>query len=138
MVYLLFHAKKDARLVAIDGLYTLINQERVDVDIFAKHCLVLVEENAAPFSRFIESIVILFEYEGLTSSFLYQLIQHILTKVHFKDKQPTGFKKLVELYYQLLGKLNKKPDDDLINNLDKLLLQASGLKTIVNKIKKIS
>ena len=44
---------------------------------------------------------------------------------------------MLELYYILLGQYNQKPNKEVLTNLDVLLNQASGLKSIIAKIKKL-
>ena len=137
LAYLLFHSKKDVRLIAVDGLQSLIDQQKIEISVFAKHIIALIENNSAPFSRFIESITLLNQYGSTNSSFVLQLLDDILSKVKFEEKQPIGFKKMLELYYILLGQYNQKPNKEVLTNLDVLLNQASGLKSIIAKIKKL-
>ena len=137
LAYLLFHSKKDVRLIAVDGLQSLIDQQKIEISVFAKHIIALIENNSAPFSRFIESITLLNQYGSTNSSFVLQLVDDILSKVKFAEKQPIGFKKMLELYYILLGQYDQKPNKEVLTNLDVLLNQASGLKSIIAKIKKL-
>ena len=137
LAYLLFHSKKDVRLIAVDGLQSLIDQQKIEISVFAKHITALIENNSAPFSRFIESITLLNQYGSTNSSFVLQLVDDILSKVKFEEKQPIGFKKMLELYYILLGQYDQKPNKEVLTNLYVLLNQASGLKSIIAKIKKL-
>ena len=129
-----FKQKKEVRALAAEVLIHHIQEQSLDITAFAKSVSFLVNEQFGPLQRFIETLSLVKDVSPLHNTALYSLISAVLTQFVPKEKLPVNFKKLLEMYFDLLTKTQAKPDDGLMQTLDGLKDVAS-VKSILKQIK---
>lgn len=137
LVYLCFHAKKEIRLSVLDALLEMTADARIDDKLFVKYGVLMIQSNYVPFSRFYEVLYNLSQYQGIYGAFVLVVSQQLLKQLTF-DKPPTGFKKLLELYYVLLSAYQTMPDKETLLNLNKLSEKSATLASMVKKLHKLN
>ncbi|WP_066804407.1 DUF6493 family protein [Moraxella oblonga] len=138
LVACLFAKDKVVRLAGLDTIIYAITQFKLDIELFSCHSSQWINYTSAPFSRYLECVQSLSQYEPIYQTVLLEIIEKTLILLDFKDKLPTHFKKYLEIYYLLLNNLSQKPSDKIVKKIHEFLLLSNGLKTIVNKIDKLS
>lgn len=133
----LFSPAKEIRLASLHAIVTAISQFKFDPEMFASHSQQLIQHHSAPFNRYLEGISQLAGYDRFYQAIVLEVIEKTLNNLTFDDKLPTGLKRYIELYYQLLSNLQRKPSESALNQLEVYASQSASLKPIVNKIKKI-
>lgn len=137
LVACLFAKDKAVRLAGIDAVIFAISHFKLDPNMFAQHSSQWIQHFSAPFSRYVECITQLSQYESIYQKVLLEIIEKTIIQIEFKDKLPTNFKKYLEIYYLLLSSLNKKADNNVIDKLQQWLVISGSIKTIVGKIGKL-
>ncbi|WLF83741.1 DUF6493 family protein [Moraxella sp. ZY210820] len=137
LVACLFAKDKAVRLAGIDAIIFAISHFKLDPNMFAQHSSQWIQHFSAPFSRYVECITQLSQYESIYQKVVLDVIEKTIVQIEFKDKLPTNFKKYLEIYYLLLSSLNKKSDKNVIDKLQQWLEISNSIKTIVGKIGKL-
>ena len=96
----------------------------------------MIDANYAPLARFIECLTQVKNSSDLNNSALLQLIGLILKAVKIPEKLPTNFKKLFELYYELIAQYHTPLDQDTKAILQAWQTQFPTLKSVIQKILK--
>ncbi|WP_306352174.1 DUF6493 family protein [Flavobacterium sp. '19STA2R22 D10 B1'] len=129
----LFEQKKQNRLLAGEVLIDLITKQKIDVDTMGRKAGFLISENYGPLQRFTEAITMSKDISPLHNSALKSLLDSCLENLKIGDKLPTNFKKLLELYFDVLTKTGHKPSAGALNLITSLGSNAS-IKAIVKQI----
>lgn len=129
-----FSPNKEIRLTVSEVLIQCLSQQKIDLEILAKHYVTLLESNYAPFPRLLECLLAIKGSSELGDQALLIIIMNIIQNYTIPEKPPSQSKKLFELYYELAHqygiKLPKKSIDSLLLWQDKF----NSLKTMIQKI----
>lgn len=131
-----FNKNKASRLAISETLTQCFNQQKVNVNVLAQHYVTLIDANYAPFSRLIECLNQVKGSSYLCNDALIQLIRHMLRSQQIPQELPTGFKKLFELYYELICQYQINTELEIQNALPAWQAQFPSLKSIIQKILK--
>ncbi|MCY6412623.1 DUF6493 family protein [Acinetobacter sp. VNH17] len=131
-----FNKNKEDRLAIIETLISCFNQQKINLKVLAQHYATLIDANYAPLARFIECLTQVKNSSDLNNSALLQLIGLILKTVKIPEKLPTNFKKLFELYYELIAQDYTPLDQDTKAILQAWQTQFPTLKSVIQKILK--
>lgn len=128
-----FQEKKDIRILASEVLVQLVSVQNIDIELFTNKMNFLISNKYGVFQRFIDGIIAIKDISPLHNSALYLILEGIFSKIDFKDKLPTNFKKLVENYTDILVKTNQKPTKETISFFEKYK-ESSTLKSLIKQI----
>lgn len=130
---------KDAALrnYSVEVLLFLIREKRIDLQRLGEKVTQLTFEGYAPFQRFLDVAATIRDHSALHNGALRVLFETILEKFQPDGKLPTGFKKLLEMYYDLLTKTKQEPSEVALWNLAQLPKSAS-LKQVLKQLQSIS
>ncbi|MBF4465334.1 DUF6493 family protein [Flavobacterium sp. LC2016-12] len=128
-----FQEKKDTRLLASEVLINLVENQKIEINLFAEKVALLISNRYGVLLRLAESIIALKDISSLHNSALFLLLDGILKNVELKEKLPANFKKLVENYLDVLSKTNQKPSPETKVFLEKLK-ENNSLKVLVKQI----
>lgn len=130
---------KDSALrnYATELLLFLIRERRIDIRQLGGKLSRLVFEGYAPLQRFLEVAATIRDHSALHNGALRTLLESILEGFEQKEKLPVGFRKLLEMYYDLLAKTRQVPGANALQILKKIPESAS-LKQILKQLQTIS
>ena len=131
-----FHPNKAVRLAVSETLIHCLNQSKVDLVVLAKHYSILIYANYAPFSRLLDCLMPIKGSSDVNDRALIQLLGLIFNTENKPENFPTQFKKLFELYYELICQYQVKPDQDMRVTLQVWQEKFPSLKSIIHKILK--
>lgn len=125
------------RNYAAEVLLFLIQEKRIDLQRLGEKVTQLTFEGYAPFQRFLDVAATIRDHSAVHNGALRVLFDTILVKFHPDGKLPTGFKKLLEMYYDLLTKTKQEPSEVALWNLAQLP-QSASLKQVLKQLQSIS
>jgi predicted DNA-binding WGR domain protein len=128
-----FQEKKDIRLLASEVLINLVENQSIDISLFAEKSAYLISNKYGVLLRFIEAISALKDISVLNNSALFLLIDGIFENIELQEKLPTNFKKMVENYLDMMLKTNQKPAEATKAFFEKLK-ENKALKVLIKKI----
>ncbi len=137
LIYFLFSNHQSVRMAGVDALSYFVTNGRVDGAHLSEFFYLYLQHEIAPLKRALDSLTQLITYDSAQQSFALDMLSHTLAKLHYEEKLPTNFKKLLELYHQLLGALSQQPAPAVLENLPSFVELSKGLKPVVNKINKL-
>lgn len=132
----LFTKSKTTRALAGEVLIYTINENRLPASEIGKLLGHLIAGEYGPVNRLAEVLVTLKDISHKHNDALYKMLLAIIVHADLKEKLPTNFKKLLEIFFDLSVKFNRNADDLPSEKLTKLE-QFSTLKPIIGKLKKI-
>ncbi|WP_281321833.1 DUF6493 family protein [Flavobacterium aestivum] len=130
-----FQEKKDLRLIASETLINLVEKQVIDIEKFAQKSAFLASEKYGAFTRLTDAIIALKDISPLHNSALFQYLNVFFENLNATDKLPTGFKKVVESYVDILIKTNQKPSPKAILFFEQWK-DNSSLKSLIKQILK--
>jgi hypothetical protein len=125
------------RNYAAEVFLFLIGERRIDMHQLGGKLARLVFEGYAPLQRFLEVAATIRNHSALHNGALRTLLETILEGFQQKEKLPVGFKKLLEMYYDLLTKTRQAPGATVLQNL-KTIPETTSLKQILKQLQTIS
>lgn len=128
-----FQGKKEIRLMAGEVLINLIEQQAIDLELFAGKLGYLSSNKYGAFLRLADSIGTLKDVSALHNSAYLQLLEVIFKHMNDSEKLPVNFKKMVEHYVDILYKTNQQPSAASIAFYNKWKDNAT-LKTLIKQI----
>ena len=128
-----FQEKKEIRLLATEVLINLIENKSIDIVLFAEKASYLISNKYGVLLRFIEAVVALKDISALHNSALFLLLDGIFKNIKVDEKLPTNFKKMVEIYADILLKTNQKPAEEAKLFFEKLQ-ENNALKALIKQI----
>ena len=129
-----FSPNKEMRLTVSEVLIQCLSQQKINLEILAKHYVTLLESNYAPFPRLLECLLAIKGSSELGDQALLIIIMNIIQNYTIPEKLPSQSKKLFELYYELAHQYGVKIPK---TSIDSLLLwqdKFNSLKTMIQKI----
>ena len=129
-----FSPVKESRLAVTETLIKCFERKNIDLEVLANDYATLIYAVYAPFPRLLECFTQIKGSSALNDSALIQLIGLILKSEQYPDKLPTNFKKLFELYYELLHQYQIKIDQEIQQALLAWQDKFPAVKTITQKI----
>lgn len=114
----------------------LICERRIDVRQLAEKLARLISEGYAPLQRFLDVAAVIRDHSALHNGALLTLLETIVERFELKEKLPAGFKKLLEMYYDLLTKTGQAPGVSTLQNLTKIP-ESPSLKPIIKQLQSI-
>lgn len=132
-----FYNDAGLRSFAGEVLLFLIDKRRIDVRQFGEKLAWLLFEGYAPLQRFLDVASMIRDHSALHNGALRALLEAIVAGFEPGYKLPVGFKKLLEMYYDLLTKTKQEPGAAVLQNLTKIPPTGS-LKPILKQLQSIS
>ena len=129
----LFNEKKDTRATAAEVLIQKIQNQNIDVLFLGQKIAYLINNNYAPILRLCECFATLKDVSTLHNSALSILLESTIENLELKEKLPTNFKKILEIFYDLKAKMKQKVSEKVISTL-KPIAENGTLKSIVKQI----
>ena len=129
----LFNDKKELRAIATEVLIQHIENQTIGVSLLAEKIAFLINNDYGPVSRVIESFTTIKDVSPLHNSALIILLESTIGNLELKEKLPTNFKKILEIFYDLKAKMKQKVSEKVILVL-KPLEENGTLKSIVKQI----
>lgn len=130
----LLKKQKEVRLLAIELVIQSIQEQRLPLEELTKRLVMLIRGGYAPLGRLVEALTALKDISALHNSALLQWLEIIFKRMAKKAELPNNFKKLLELYFDLLVRLQTSPSDELLP----ILKQWQEHKSLSSLLKKIS
>ncbi|TDE09574.1 DUF6493 family protein [Dyadobacter psychrotolerans] len=124
------------RSYASEILIYLITERKIDVKALGEKTAYLISENYGPVQRFIECLTMLRDISSLHNSALIILLDSLISNFTAKDKLPVNFKKLLELYLDLLIRTGSKPREGAMNIIS-LWKDYNSVKSVLRQIQSI-
>ena len=128
-----FSNEKEVRAMAIEVLITAIDRQRLPVQDLGKFLGILISHTYGPLGRLEEVLGQCRDISSKHNSALIQVIDQMLLYYTVGEKMPTNFKKLIELYYDLVHKENKGISVKMKQVFEKLMVFKS-LQPILKKL----
>ncbi|MNQ43214.1 WGR domain protein [compost metagenome] len=128
-----FQEKKDIRLLASEVLINLVENQSIDIHLFAEKNAFLISNKYGILLRVLEAIIPLKDISSLHNSALFLLLDGIFKNIVLSEKLPTNFKKMVENYVDVMSKTNQKPAAET-KVFFKILKDNTALKALVKQI----
>lgn len=128
-----FQEKKDIRLLASEVLINLVENQSIDIHLFAEKNAFLISNKYGILLRLVEAIITLKDISPLHNAALFLLLDGIFKKIELKEKLPANFKKMIENYVDVLSKTNQKPAPETKVFFEKLK-DNNALKALVKQI----
>lgn len=132
-----FKQKKEIRALAAEVLIQHIQQQSIDLIALAKALSFLVNEQFGPLQRFTDTLALVKDVSSLHNTALAILLEGLLAGFHPKEKLPVNFKKLIELYFDLITKTKRTPSEQVLNLFEKLG-DVPALKPILKQLRSIA
>lgn len=132
-----FKQKKEIRALAGEVLIQHIQQQSLDMAAFAKALSFLVNEQFGPLQRLIDTLNLAKDVSPLHNAALCSLTMQVLEHFTPKEKLPVNFKKLLEMYFDLMAKTKAVPTANVSMALEHLK-EVTSLKPILKQIKSIA
>lgn len=129
----LFAIEKEVRALAVEVLIHTIEERRLPVDELGKYIGELMTNSYGPIGRLHGVLIELKDISSLHHHAVLQILDQSFMHYTLASKMPTNFKKIVEIYYDLIHKENYKLSEDVYLSLENLLHYKS-LQPIINKI----
>lgn len=131
-----FKQKKEIRALAGEVLIQHLQAQSLDTAAFAKALSFLINEQFGPLQRFTDTLTLVKDVSPLHNTALAMLLEEILAGFQPKEKLPVNFKKLVELYFDLMTKTKRTPSEMVMTLFEKLE-DVAALKPILKQLKSI-
>lgn len=131
-----FTPAKQSRLAVTETLIQFFDRQSICLETLAQYYAQLIYVVYEPFSRLLEVFSQIKDCSNLNNSALIQLITIILKQEKYPEKLPPNFKKLFELYYELITQHHILLDQETKNTLQAWQIQFPTLKSIIQKILK--
>ncbi|WP_254411441.1 DUF6493 family protein [Dyadobacter diqingensis] len=112
----MFCKNSKTRSYASEILIYLIKYRKIDVTALGEKVAYLISENYGPVQRFTDVLSIIRDVSSLHNSAIIILLDAVILNFAGKDKLPVNFKRLLELYLDLLMKTRSKPDDRVLES----------------------
>jgi len=128
-----FQEKKDIRLLASEVLINLVENQSIDISLFAAKSAYLISNKYGVLLRYIEAVIALKDISALHNSALFLLLDGVLKNMELPEKLPTNFKKMVENYLDVMLKTNQKPAAETKVFFEKLE-KNNALKALIKQI----
>ena len=129
--------KREHRGLAAEVLISHFQNQTIEPEKLGDKLGFLFINKYAPIARLIDVINLVKDVSSLHNQALTLMLNTLL--IHFKNTSdfPTNFKKLLEVYFDLLNRTNKKPSDET-----KLMMESwqknNSLKNITKQIINLS
>lgn len=128
-----FQEKKDIRLLASEVLINLVENQSIDISLFAAKSAYLISNKYGVLLRYIEAVIALKDISALHNSALFLLLDGVFKNMELPEKLPTNFKKMVENYLDVMLKTNQKPAAETKALFEKLQ-ENNALKALIKQI----
>lgn len=128
-----FQEKKDIRLLASEVLINLVENQSIDISLFAAKSAYLISNKYGVLLRYIEAVIALKDISALHNSALFLLLDGVFKNMELPEKLPTNFKKMVENYLDVMLKTNQKPAAETKAFFEKLE-ENNALKALIKQI----
>lgn len=130
-----FNKEKEVRAMATEVLLTAIDRHRLPVQDLGYFLGVLMSHTYGPLGRLEEVLGQCRDISSKHNNALIQVINQMLLDYTIAEKMPTNFKKLIELYYDLVHKENQEISIEMKQVFEKLMVFKS-LQPILKKLSK--
>jgi len=131
----MFDKEKEVRAMAVEVLIATIQANRLPIELVGKHLGMLLSSGYGPIGRFAEVLEQCRDISSLHNNALLQVLDVAFLRYTIAEKMPTNFKKIVELYYDLLHKEQYLVSEHVQQVFANLEVYKS-LQPILKKIKK--
>lgn len=128
-----FSKEKEVRAMAIEVLITAIDRQRLPVQDLGKFLGILISHTYGPLGRVEEVLGQCRDISSKHNNALIQVIDEMLLHYTIGEKMPTNFKKLIELYYDLINKENQELSVEIKQVFENLMVFKS-LQPILKKL----
>lgn len=128
-----FNKEKEVRAMVTEVLITAIDRQRLPVQDLGEFLGILINHAYGPLGRLEEVLGQLRDISSKHNSALIKVIDQMLLYYTIGEKMPTNFKKLIELYYDLVHKENQEICVDVKQVFEKLMVFKS-LQPILKKL----
>lgn len=135
LVTSLYNKEKEVRATAVELLIQLIEQNRLPTQSMGPKISMLINNDFGPIGRMTEIFEQCKDISQKHNQALLQVLAATFEGIEIKDKMPTNFKKLIELFYDLQHKTNWHLSENLITALKNLEAYKS-IQPILKKILK--
>lgn len=129
----LFNGDKIIRATCVEVFLQTVEQNRLPLDLLSKHLILLMNGDFGPIGRFVEVLEQSKDVSAKHNDAILQLLSLLLQGLVLKDKMPTNFKKVIELFYDLQQKSGQR----LNENLRQSIQQFEAYKSLQPLLKKI-
>lgn len=119
--------------MAIEVLITAIDRQRLPVQDLGKFLGILISHTYGPLGRVEEVLGQCRDISSKHNNALIQVIDEMLLHYTIGEKMPTNFKKLIELYYDLINKENQELSVEIKQVFENLMVFKS-LQPILKKL----
>ena len=103
-----FNKEKEVRAMAIEVLITAIDRQRLPVQDLGNFLGILMSHTYGPLGRLEDVLGQCRDISSKHNQALIKIIEYMFLSYAIGEKMPTNFKKLIELYYDLVHKENQK------------------------------
>jgi predicted DNA-binding WGR domain protein len=140
------NVKKENRALATEVLIHLIQNQAIDIELFAQYIGKLINQNYASLQRPLDVLASIKDLSSLHNIALKTIYEGIFTEIFNVKEIPKNTKKLLEDYFDILIKTKQKPAESLLQNLKfwadnatlkkiaKSVLDLGGIKTPVQPL----
>jgi hypothetical protein len=115
----LFNEYKPISLISKEVLIHQISLQNIDIEPFSKYTARLISEKYGVIQRLIDALESAKDISPLHNSALFLIFEGIFKHLDLGDYMPTNFKKMVEIYLDLLHKTRQKPSVETLQFFEK-------------------
>ena len=128
-----YNKDKAVRATVVELLIQLIEQNRLPTEALGEKLMLLLKSDYGPIGRMAEILEQCKDISSKHNQAILQILSNAFETVEVKDKMPTNFKKLVELFYDLQHKCDWQLSESLKASMQKM----EGYKSLQPILKKI-
>ena len=128
-----FNKEKEVRAMAIEVLITAIDRQRLPVQDLGNFLGILMSHTYGPLGRLEDVLGQCRDISSKHNQALIKIIEYMFLSYAIGEKMPTNFKKLIELYYDLVHKENQNISVEIKEVFEKLMIFKS-LQPILKKL----
>lgn len=129
----MFAQEKEVRVMATEVLIQTIEQNRLPIETIGEKIGFLISHAFGPMARMMEVLENCKDISYKHNDALLQLLSISLMNTNIKEKIPTNFKKILELFYDLQKKLKKEITNETRSAVEKLN-EFKSLQPLIKKI----